>query len=186
MVFSGRPQTRSLGHSGVSRLSHSTTTKNFTCGEGGALIINDEADVSRAHVLSDKGTNRKAFFEGKVDKYSWQDMGSSFGLSDLLAGYLLGQLEQRETVLERRRHVFDTYMNAFAPLQDELGVRVPVVPVGSVPGYHMFFLLLPTTSSRPRILNGLRDRGINATFHYVPLHSSVGGQKYAPRWRDLP
>ena len=161
-------------------------TKNFTCGEGGALIINDEADVSRAHVLSDKGTNRKAFFEGKVDKYSWQDMGSSFGLSDLLAGYLLGQLEQRETVLERRRHVFDTYMNAFAPLQDELGIRVPAVPDGSVPGYHMFFLLLPTTNSRPKILNGLRERGISATFHYVPLHSSVGGQKYAPRWRDLP
>jgi len=161
-------------------------TKNFSCGEGGALVINDDADVSRAHVLNDKGTNRKAFFEGHVDKYSWQDMGSSFGLSDILAGYLLAQLEHKERVLQRRRHVFDTYMAGFAPLQDELGVRVPLVPDGSVPGYHMFFLLVPTANSRPTILKRLRDRGVNATFHYVPLHSSVGGQKFATRWRDLP
>ena len=111
MVSSGKPRARSLGHSGVSRRLSFHETKNFTCGEGGALIINDEADVARAHVLNDKGTNRKAFFEGQVDKYSWQDMGSSFGLSDILAGYLLGQLEQQERVLDRRRHVFDTYMN---------------------------------------------------------------------------
>ena len=95
----GQTSDRKLGTFGRFSTLSFHETKNFTCGEGGALIINDEADVSRAHVLNDKGTNRKAFFEGQVDKYSWQDMGSSFGLSDLLAGYLLGQLEQQERVL---------------------------------------------------------------------------------------
>jgi dTDP-4-amino-4,6-dideoxygalactose transaminase len=182
----GQGSGRKLGTFGRFSTLSFHETKNFTCGEGGALIINDEADVSRAHVLNDKGTNRKAFFEGQVDKYSWQDMGSSFGLSDLLAGYLLGQLEQRDRVLARRRHVFDTYMTGFEPLQEEHGIRVPLVPPDAVPAYHMFFLLMPTEHSRTAVLSGLRERGVNATFHYVPLHSSVGGQKFATRWRELP
>lgn len=161
-------------------------TKNFICGEGGALIINDNVDVARAHVLNDKGTNRKAFFEGQVDKYSWQDIGSSFGLSDLLAAYLLGQLEQKESILAKRRHVFDTYMKALTPMEDDLDIRVPVVPDDHIPAYHMFYLLLPSSRARNAILEGLRDRGVNATFHYVPLHSSVGGMKFANRTRDLP
>lgn len=182
----GQASGRKLGTFGRFSTLSFHETKNFTCGEGGALIVNDETDVARAHVLNDKGTNRKAFFDGQVDKYSWQDMGSSFGLSDILAGYLLGQLEQQERVLALRRRVFDTYMSGFAPLQEELGIQVPVVPDDSVPGYHMFFLLVPTVGSRSRVLTGLRERGIHATFHYVPLHSSVGGQKFATRWRELP
>lgn len=161
-------------------------TKNFICGEGGALVLNREGDVSRAHVLNDKGTNRRAFFQGDVDKYSWQDIGSSFGLSDLLAGYLLGQLEQQERILKQRKHVFDTYMGALDPLQAELGITLPSVPPDSVPAYHMFYFLAPTQQSRPAILEGLRERGVNATFHYVPLHSSRGGQRFSSRTRSLP
>lgn len=161
-------------------------TKNFICGEGGALVVNDLSDVDRAHILNDKGTNRRAFFLGEVDKYSWQDIGSSFGLSDLLAGYLLGQLEQRDRILKMRKHVFDTYLGALEPLQDELGIRVPEVPEGSMPAYHMFYFLAPTAQSRPLILDRLRERGVNATFHYVPLHSSQGGRKFARRQRELP
>lgn len=161
-------------------------TKNFICGEGGALVLNDAGDVDRAHVLTDKGTNRKAFFEGQVDKYSWQDIGSSFGLSDLLAGYLLGQLEERDRILQRRRHVFDTYMAAFTPEQERLGIRVPQVPEDAVPAYHMFYLLAPDGPGRTHVLGGLKERGVNATFHFVPLHSSRGGQRFALSQRDLP
>lgn len=161
-------------------------TKNFSCGEGGALVINDAADKRRAQVLTDKGTNRKAFLEGEVDKYTWQDMGSSFGLSDLLAGYLLGQLEQREQLLAKRRRIFDTYMAALEPLAGDFGIGLPRMPVDSVPAYHMFYVLMPTATSRTQALQELRQRGVNATFHYVPLHSSVGGQKYAVRSTELP
>ena len=161
-------------------------TKNFSCGEGGALVINDAADVARAQVLTDKGTNRKAFFEGQVDKYSWQDTGSSFGLSDLLAGYLLGQLEQREQSLAKRKRLFDAYMDGLTPLVDSAGISLPQIPPDCAPAYHMFYLLMPTPSSRTRALQELRQRGVNATFHYVPLHSSVGGQKYGVRSTELP
>lgn len=161
-------------------------TKNFSCGEGGALIVNDGADVDRARVLTDKGTNRRAFFEGQVDKYSWQDTGSSFGLSDLLAAYLLAQLQRRHELMARRQQIFDRYMQALAPLVDELGVQLPVVPADCDPAYHMFYLLVPYPQQRPRMLGMLRDRGIMATFHYVPLHSSPGGQKFSSRSAHLP
>ena len=161
-------------------------TKNFSCGEGGALVVHDVADKSRAQVLTDKGTNRKAFLEGEVDKYSWQDTGSSFGMSDLLAGYLLGQLEQKDKSLAKRRHIFDRYQAGLEPLASDLGIRLPQIPPDCVPGYHMFYLLMPNPTSRNQTLHELRQRGINATFHYVPLHSSTGGQKYAIRPTELP
>jgi dTDP-4-amino-4,6-dideoxygalactose transaminase len=161
-------------------------TKNFSCGEGGALVLNDGADASRAHVLTDKGTNRRAFFEGEVDKYTWQDIGSSFGLSDLLAGYLLGQLEQKDKSLAKRKHIFDRYAEGLSPIADDFGITLPRMPPDCVPAYHMFYLLMPSPAARNQALKELRDRGINATFHYVPLHSSVGGMKYAVRSTELP
>ena len=161
-------------------------TKNFSCGEGGALVVNDPRDRQRAQVLADKGTNRQAFLEGEVDKYSWQDIGSSFGLSDMLAAFLLGQLEQREQRQARRKSIFDSYMTALAPLVSHTGIRLPRIPQDCVPAYHMFYVLLPDVASRNEALRSLRAQGVNATFHYVPLHSSRGGRQFSEKDQNLP
>ena len=161
-------------------------TKNFVCGEGGALVLNDPADVARAWVLYDKGTDRKAFFQGQVDKYSWRDTGSSFGLSDTLAAYLLGQLEQREAIQGKRRGVHERYVAGLAPYAEELGLRLPVIPEHCDPAYHLFYVLLPDQATRSRVMDDLREQGIRTTFHYVPLHDSEAGARFAARPADCP
>lgn len=160
-------------------------TKNVICGEGGALLLNDERDISRARVLYDKGTDRQAFFLGQVDKYSWRDNGSSFGLSDVLAAYLVGQLEQAETIQAKRRGVFERYLSGLAPLV-ELGAQLPHVPDDVVPAYHLFFVLLPDAGRRSEVMGTLKEQGINTTFHYVPLHSSDGGRRFERRPTECP
>lgn len=161
-------------------------TKNFICGEGGALVVNHQADVERAHVLLDKGTNRRAFLLGDVDKYSWQDFGSSFGLSDVLAAYLYGQLERRAEVLRRRRVIFERYQTLLSPHRESLGIRLPELPADRVPAYHMFYVLLPNQDVRDRTLLEMKRRGVTATFHYVPLHSSPGGQRFGVQPASCP
>lgn len=161
-------------------------TKNIVCGEGGALLIHESRDVDRARVLFEKGTNRRAFFLGQVDKYSWKDIGSSFGLSEILAGHLYGQLEQRETIQAKRRVVFERYRDLLAPHADELGFRLPLIPDGAQQTYHMFYVLLPDRQSRDAVLKHMQADGINPTFHYVPLHSSEGGRKFAARPTECP
>jgi dTDP-4-amino-4,6-dideoxygalactose transaminase len=161
-------------------------TKNFTCGEGGALLINREEDVARAHVLLHKGTNRRAFLLGQVDRYSWQDLGSSFGLCDLNAAYLLAQLEARREILTRRREVFEGYARLLEPRAANLGLGLPRVPPGDVPGYHLYYVLLPDRPTRDRVMAAMRAAGVMATFHYVPLHSSPGGRRFAARETDCP
>lgn len=154
-------------------------TKNVVCGEGGALLLNDSRDVDRARVLYDKGTNRRAFFLGQVDKYSWKDTGSSFGLSDTLAAYLCAQLEQREVIQGKRRALFERYARALAPHADRLGFRLPVVPDHCDPAYHMFYVLVRDRATRDAVLAGMRAEGIQPTFHYVPLHSSDAGRRFS-------
>ncbi len=161
-------------------------TKNFTCGEGGALIINDERDVDRAHVVFHKGTNRRAFLHGQVDKYSWVDVGSSFGLADVLAAFLYGQLEQHDEILGHRRHLFDLYYDLLAPTAEADGYRLPDVPADREQGYHMFYVLLRDAETRNRVLAEMQQRGVHATFHYVPLHSSEGGRRFAARETACP
>jgi dTDP-4-amino-4,6-dideoxygalactose transaminase len=161
-------------------------TKNFVCGEGGALLLNDAADIDRAHVLYDKGANRRAFMLGQVDKYSWKDSGSSFGLSDILAAYLLAQLEQSESILARRAAVADRYRSALEPHADRLGITLPFEPSYTQSAQHMFYVLMRTRADRDAMLDGLRARGVLATFHYVPLHSSTAGRKYSDRSHDCP
>ncbi|MET0525139.1 MAG: dTDP-4-amino-4,6-dideoxygalactose transaminase [Nocardioides sp.] len=161
-------------------------TKNFVCGEGGALVLNDPADVDRAWVIYDKGTDRRAFFRGQVDKYSWRDTGSSFGLADTLAAYLLGQLEQRDDIQAKRRGVFERYQAALAPRAAELGIRVPVIPDDCEPAWHLYHLVLPDHETRTRVMAELKSEGIQTTFHYVPLHSSVAGKRFAARQTDCP
>lgn len=161
-------------------------TKNFVCGEGGALLLNDSRDIDRARVLYDKGTNRRAFHLGQVDKYSWKDIGSSFGLSDTLAAYLTAQLEQRDAIQGKRRTVFDRYAEALAPYVEELDLRLPVVPDHCEPAYHMFYVLLRDAAARDRVLEAMRADGIQPTFHYVPLHSSDAGRQFAASAADCP
>jgi len=160
-------------------------TKNITCGEGGALLVNDPASADRARVLFDKGTNRRAFFLGQVDKYSWVDTGSSFGLADLLAAPLFAQLEVAEQIQAKRRHVYETYLDELAPYAD-LGVTLPRVPEGCDAAYHLFHVLMPDKATRDAVMEEMRQEGINPTFHYVPLHSSIGGRRFAARETDCP
>jgi dTDP-4-amino-4,6-dideoxygalactose transaminase len=180
--YHGRPL-GSLGR--LSALSFHET-KNFICGEGGALVVNDARDVARAHVLYDKGTNRRAFMLGEVDKYSWHDIGSSFGLSEVLAAFLYGQLEQRDVILGKRRAVTDAYRARLTPIADEFGVELPVVPADRDQAYHMFYVLLPDAQTRDTVLESMRARGVQPTFHYVPLHDAPGADKYAARRTECP
>jgi dTDP-4-amino-4,6-dideoxygalactose transaminase len=161
-------------------------TKNFVCGEGGALVLNDRDDVDRAHVLLDKGTNRRAFFDRSVDKYTWIDTGSSFGMADVLAAYLYAQLEQRRSILASRRRVFDWYAAMLRPFARSHGLRLPAVPDDRDPAYHMFYVLLPDRECRDRALGCLAAKGITAAFHYVPLHSSPGGSSVTARPTSCP
>lgn len=161
-------------------------TKNFVAGEGGAFIVNRDEDVDRAHVLYDKGTNRQAFMLGLVDKYSWVDTGSSFGMSDILAAYLWAQLEERATVMALRRRIFEGYDELLAPHAATLGFRTPVVPADRQQSFHMYYVLLPDRASRDRVLAGLHDRGVQATFHYVPLHSAPGAAAHVARATECP
>lgn len=181
-TYRGRP----LGSLGRFATLSFHETKNFICGEGGALIVNDEHDVDRAHVLYDKGTNRRAFLHGEVDKYSWQDIGSSFGLSEVLAAFLYGQLEQREAILAQRRAVFDLYRELLAPLTQEFELRLPVVPPDRGQAYHMFYVLLPDKASRDSVLTTMKQCDVHPTFHYVPLHSSPAAAKFIRRPTECP
>jgi dTDP-4-amino-4,6-dideoxygalactose transaminase len=177
----GRYRERPLGSFGRFATLSFHETKNFICGEGGALVVNRPEDVDRARVIYHKGTNRSAFLLGQVDKYSWQDTGSSFGLSDVLGAYLFAQLEQRTSILDRRRRVFDRYRAALEPVAHRLGLTLPVVPADREQAYHMFFVLLPDVAVRNQVLSAMREADIHATFHYVPLHSSPHGRRVAAR-----
>ena len=182
----GRWRGRALGSLGRFAALSFHETKNFVCGEGGALLVNDERDVDRSYVLYDKGTNRRAFFLGQVDKYSWMDTGSSFGLADSLAAYLWAQLEQREVILNKRRAVWDRYFELLKPHAVEYGFSMPVVPDDCVQGYHMFYVLLPDNDTRNKVLGHMRGAGVQPTFHYVPLHSSEGGRKFSAKPTECP
>ena len=161
-------------------------TKNFICGEGGALVINDPAYVDQAHVLLDKGTNRRQFLEGQTDKYTWQGHGSSFGLSDLLAAFLLAQLERATEIMAKRRRVHQNYLALLGPDAARLGVSLPYERPGDQPADHMFYVLLPHAGQRAEVIAAMRERGVNPTFHYVPLHSAPGADVLADRHQPCP
>jgi dTDP-4-amino-4,6-dideoxygalactose transaminase len=161
-------------------------TKNINCGEGGALVINDPALVERAEIIREKGTNRSRFFRGQVDKYTWVDIGSSYLPSDMLAAYLLGQLEEAERIQSKRRRVWERYAEALAPWCDQQGVRMPVVPDDCRQPYHMFHLLFQSVDDRQSMIAHLRAQSITAVFHYIPLNASEMGARYGARAGDCP
>ncbi len=176
--FLGKWRGTPLGTFGAMATLSFHETKNFTCGEGGALVINDRRFVERAEILREKGTNRSRFFRGEVDKYSWVDLGSSYLPSDMLAAYLLAQLEARDEIIAARRGLFRTYQAELAAWAGGTGVRLPVVPPDAEPSYHMFYLLLPDHPAQQAFISHMRERSIQCVFHYVPLHSSAAGQRY--------
>ncbi len=161
-------------------------TKNFSCGEGGALLINDSQFIERAEILREKGTNRSRFFRGQVDKYSWVDIGSSYLPSDMLAGFLLGQLEAREIIQSRRKEIWETYFHELQSWASQNQVRLPFIPEHCEQSYHMFYLLMPDLESRQRLIQYLKERGILSVFHYLPLHLSEMGRKYGGKLGDCP
>lgn len=182
----GKRAGRALGTWGELATLSFHETKNFTCGEGGALLVNDERFVERAEIVREKGTNRKRFFRGEVDRYTWVDVGSSYLPSDLLAAFLLAQLEEKERVLQARRRVFERYAQGLADWAKVHGVGMPVVPDDCVSSYHMFYLLMPTLESRTRLIAHLKARQILAVFHYLPLHLSEMGRRLGGQDGDCP
>jgi dTDP-4-amino-4,6-dideoxygalactose transaminase len=161
-------------------------TKNFQCGEGGALLINDLQYAERAEIIREKGTNRSRFFRGQVDKYTWVDIGSSYLPSDLLAAFLYAQLESREVIQAKRQHIWTTYRDALDDWAQEFNVRLPVVPAHDEQPYHMFYILMPSLDQRQALIAHLKARGILAVFHYLPLHLSEMGLKFGGRPGDCP
>jgi dTDP-4-amino-4,6-dideoxygalactose transaminase len=161
-------------------------TKNYICGEGGALCLNSPELVERAEILRDKGTNRQKFFRGDVDKYTWVDLGSSYVPSEICSAFLYGQLEMLDEISVRRREIYDTYRRSLKPLEAEELLRLPRIPEDCASNWHMFYVLLPTAAQRDEVLEALRAQGIHAVFHYVPLHDSPMGRRYGYRSGDLP
>ncbi|PYX40366.1 MAG: dTDP-4-amino-4,6-dideoxygalactose transaminase, partial [Acidobacteria bacterium] len=161
-------------------------TKNVTCGEGGALVVNDPQLVERALIIREKGTNRSQFFRGQVDKYTWVDLGSSYLPSDLLAAFLLAQLEGREQIQCKRQHIWQMYREQLEHWAAEESVRLPWVPADCEQAFHMFYLILPSENDRDRLIAHLREEGILSVFHYVPLHQSDMGRKWAAREARCP
>ncbi len=173
----GRYRSKQLGTFGSMATLSFHETKNLTCGEGGALFVNEESLLERAEIIRDKGTNRKRFLRGQVDKYTWSDLGSSYGLSEILAAYLCAQLEKREEIQLSRKKVWIKYrigLNDWAAAHD---VQLPFVPAHCDQAYHMFYILMPSLEIRQRLIDHLKSRGILSVFHYLPLHLSEMGKR---------
>ena len=161
-------------------------TKNFTCGEGGALLINDPKYIERAEIIREKGTNRSHFFRGQVDKYTWVDIGSSYLPSDILAAFLYAQLEVREMIQSRRKRIWEYYSEHLKDWACESGVQLPTVPVDCEQPYHMFYLLVSSLEERQAMIGDLNQRQVNSVFHYLPLHLSVMGRGFGGKVGDCP
>jgi dTDP-4-amino-4,6-dideoxygalactose transaminase len=177
---------RRLGSAGAMAALSFHETKNIGCGEGGALIVNDPAYLERAHIIRDKGTNRKAFLTGRSDKYTWVDLGSSYSVSGLTAAFLLGQLEKLEQITSRRRQIHARYMAAFRHLEHRGAVRLPQADYQSDHNAHIFFMFLRSTEDRERLIAHLSALRIQAVFHYVPLHTSPFARAHLEATPSLP
>jgi dTDP-4-amino-4,6-dideoxygalactose transaminase len=174
-AYRGRP----LGGIGDFAAISFHETKNFISGEGGALLVNNPAHVGRAEILREKGTNRSSFLRGEVDKYTWVDIGSSFLPSDIIAAFLWAQFENAGSLQVRRHALWDRYHEGFRSLEADGLVRRPIIPDGCDHNAHLYYLLLPDSESRNRLIAALRARDIHAPFHYVPLHSAPAGQRFS-------
>jgi dTDP-4-amino-4,6-dideoxygalactose transaminase len=177
---------RHLGTFGALATQSFHETKNITCGEGGALLINDASYIARAEILRDKGTNRKQFLRGEVDKYTWVEVGSSYPPSDILAAFLFAQLEKRDEILKRRAAVWNFYDRHLAGWAETHGIKRPTIPDTCEQAYHMYYLLMPSLDARQRLIEHLGRHGILGVFHYTPLHTSALGQRLGGRQGQCP
>ncbi|WP_312703793.1 dTDP-4-amino-4,6-dideoxygalactose transaminase [Stutzerimonas nitrititolerans] len=160
-------------------------TKNVISGEGGALLANDAALAMRAEIIREKGTDRSRFFRGEVDKYTWQEVGSSFLPGELIAAFLWAQLEEAERITNNRLAIWRRYHEVLQPLEQRGWLRRPIVPEDCQHNAHMYYVLLAPDIDRQRVLSELKKNGIFSVFHYVPLHSSPGGKRYGRAQGEL-
>lgn len=177
---------RNLGTFGSMATQSFHETKNFQCGEGGALLINDPDYIERAEIIREKGTNRSRFFRGQVDKYTWVDVGSSYLPSDVLAAFLYAQLEAREDIQSKRQRIWERYNTGLQTWADEHDVCLPTVPAYCEQSYHVFYILMPSLASRQALIDHLKSQSILSVFHYLPLHLSDMGQKFGGAAGDCP
>jgi dTDP-4-amino-4,6-dideoxygalactose transaminase len=182
----GKYKGRYLGTLGCMATQSFHETKNVTCGEGGALLINDTQYVDRAEIVREKGTNRSQFFRGQVDKYTWTDVGSSFLPSDILAAFLYAQLESVETIQADRERIWTFYQDRLSDWAAENHVTLPVIPSDCEQPYHMFYLIMATPEARSNLIATLRDQNILSVFHYLPLHLSDMGKRFGGQIGDCP
>jgi len=172
-------QKRALGSMGDLGTYSFHETKNITSGEGGALLINNPKFIERAEVIREKGTNRNQFFRGQVDKYTWTDIGSSFLPGEITAAFLWAQMQEAYNITQRRLKIWNTYHHAFLDLENKNRLRRPIISLKAQHNAHMYYLLLPSFAHRQRFISNAKKYGIDTMFHYVPLHTSSAGKKYA-------
>ena len=177
----GKYKGRYLGSFGQMSTLSFHETKNFTCGEGGALFLNNPAYIQRAEIIREKGTNRSQFFRGEVDKYTWRDIGSSYLPSDMLAGFLYAQLEERQHIMEHRSKIWHYYRDNLAGWASRQGVQLPFVPSYCEQSYHMFYLIMPTSQMRQAFIDYMRSNEILCVFHYLPLHLSKMAERHGAK-----
>ena len=182
----GKYKGRYLGLFGTFATQSFHETKNFSCGEGGALLINDDKYIERAEIIREKGTNRSRFFRGMVDKYTWVDIGSSYLPSDILAAFLYAQLEQRNKIQLKRKKIWEYYHENLSDWAHENSVRLPIIHEHCKQPYHMYYLLMPSFDKRSALINHLNKKGIMAVFHYLPLHLSSMGIKFTYKSSKFP
>jgi dTDP-4-amino-4,6-dideoxygalactose transaminase len=182
----GKYNGKYLGTFGCMATQSFHETKNFTCGEGGALLINNLEYKERAEIIREKGTNRSRFFRGQVDKYSWVDIGSSYLPSDILSAFLYAQLEAREEIQKVRRRIWEFYYEHLHDWADEHHVRLPYIPAHCEQPYHMFYLIMPSLEHRETLIKYLKKKGIMSVFHYLPLHLSEMGKLFGGKVGDCP
>ena len=161
-------------------------TKNYVMGEGGAITFSNENDLRQAEIIREKGTDRSKFYRGEVDKYSWQRSGSSFLPSDILAALLFAQLERFDEIMSERLHVWNTYQSMFEPLEKEGLLVRPYIPEYAEHNAHCYYLILSSLDERNELLDFLREKGVGAVFHYIPLHSAPAGIAQGYQKEDLP
>lgn len=161
-------------------------TKNISCGEGGALIINRKKFISQAEIIREKGTNRNKFFRGEIDKYTWVSVGSSYLPSDILAAFLYSQLEKIDLIQKARSRIYNRYYEGLTDLEKKGFIQLPLIPKNCETNFHLFYILLDNQKQRAKLINYLKRSGILTIFHYIPLHTSLMGRKFGYKRGDLP
>lgn len=182
----GRYRGKPLGSFGEMATLSFHETKNFSCGEGGALLINEPGLIERAEIIREKGTNRSQMFRGEVNKYTWLDLGSSYIPSDILASFLFAQLEKKDKIQGARKKTWNYYYDNLKDWAVQGDVRLPHIPADREQAYHLFYLILPSLELRQKLINHLRERNIYSVFHYLPLHLSPMGERFGGMAADCP